>query len=207
MNQSRYISRVNKMKLEMVKKRFVIVCSFLAFSTLLSSTELLAVEPITPLTSGSTNISENPEVKGVDPLKDRLFEKKAGPVQFPIKTPGSLGPELPDPLGTESVEKNTAPSLLPFNDPENFETETTDYSGDEFIEEDTGPSEFSIIVDETEDQTPLNTMDVLNNSPDAPISNRVLDVIDLKNMDISDVLMLISKKSGLNIVAANTVRG
>ncbi len=34
-----------------------------------------------------------------------------------------------------------------------------------------------------------------------------LDILDLKNMDISDVLKLISQKSGLNIVASQNVRG
>ncbi len=36
---------------------------------------------------------------------------------------------------------------------------------------------------------------------------QVLDVLDLKNMDILDVLKLISQKSGLNIIAGQDVRG
>jgi len=37
--------------------------------------------------------------------------------------------------------------------------------------------------------------------------NVLLDVLDLKSMDIMDVLKLISKKSGMNIVAGQTVQG
>ena len=37
--------------------------------------------------------------------------------------------------------------------------------------------------------------------------NDVIDVLDLKNMDVSDVLKLISQKSGLNIVAGQNVNG
>ncbi len=36
---------------------------------------------------------------------------------------------------------------------------------------------------------------------------QIIDVLDLKDMDILDVLKLISQKSGLNIVAAETVKG
>lgn len=36
---------------------------------------------------------------------------------------------------------------------------------------------------------------------------KILDVLDLKNMDILDVLKLISQKSGLNIVAGQNVKG
>lgn len=36
---------------------------------------------------------------------------------------------------------------------------------------------------------------------------QILDVLDLKNMDILDVLKLISQKSGLNIIAGQDVRG
>src|SRR3989338_3957128 len=36
---------------------------------------------------------------------------------------------------------------------------------------------------------------------------QVIDVLDLKNMDILDVLKLISQKSGLNIIAGQDVRG
>ncbi|MBI5150007.1 MAG: type II secretion system protein GspD [Candidatus Omnitrophica bacterium] len=36
---------------------------------------------------------------------------------------------------------------------------------------------------------------------------QVLDVLDLKNMDILDVLKLISQKSGLNIIAGDNVKG
>ncbi len=37
--------------------------------------------------------------------------------------------------------------------------------------------------------------------------SRLLDVLDLKNMDILDVLKLISQKTGLNIVASQNVKG
>lgn len=43
-------------------------------------------------------------------------------------------------------------------------------------------------------------------APRSP-ATRVLDVLDLKNMDILDVLKLISQKSGLNIVAGQNVKG
>ena len=36
---------------------------------------------------------------------------------------------------------------------------------------------------------------------------QIIDVLDLKNMDILDVLKLISQKSGLNIIAGQDVRG
>ena len=39
------------------------------------------------------------------------------------------------------------------------------------------------------------------------IDERMLDVLDLKNMDILDVLKLISQKSGLNIIAGQNVKG
>lgn len=44
---------------------------------------------------------------------------------------------------------------------------------------------------------------------DVKISQRspVIDVLDLKNMDVHDVLKLISKKSGINIVAGQNVKG
>ncbi len=38
-------------------------------------------------------------------------------------------------------------------------------------------------------------------------NQRTLDVLDLKNMDINDVLKLISQKSGINIVAGKNVQG
>jgi MSHA type pilus biogenesis protein MshL len=41
----------------------------------------------------------------------------------------------------------------------------------------------------------------------SPQTSRTLDVLDLKNMDILDVLKLISQKSGLNIVAGQNVKG
>ncbi|MCA9406776.1 MAG: type II secretion system protein GspD [Candidatus Omnitrophica bacterium] len=48
-------------------------------------------------------------------------------------------------------------------------------------------------------------------SPQTPISPEgpeiVLDVLDLKNMDVLDVLKLISQKSGINIVATANVKG
>ena len=37
--------------------------------------------------------------------------------------------------------------------------------------------------------------------------NIIIDTLELKGMDVLDVLKLISKKSGLNIVAGNDVRG
>jgi type II secretory pathway component HofQ len=40
----------------------------------------------------------------------------------------------------------------------------------------------------------------------AAVSSR-LDVLDLKNMDVNDVMKLISQKSGLNIVASSNVKG
>ncbi len=42
---------------------------------------------------------------------------------------------------------------------------------------------------------------------EAPGRKNVLDVLELKDMDILDVLKLISKKSGLNIVSGKNVRG
>ena len=44
----------------------------------------------------------------------------------------------------------------------------------------------------------------------APIENKesvVIDVLDLKNIDILDVLKLVSQKSGLNIIAGQNVKG
>ena len=40
-----------------------------------------------------------------------------------------------------------------------------------------------------------------------PVSSSRIDVLDLKNMDILDVLKLISQKTGLNIVGAQNVQG
>lgn len=40
-----------------------------------------------------------------------------------------------------------------------------------------------------------------------PADSSVMDMLDLKNMDILDVLKLISQKSGLNIVASDQVKG
>ena len=51
-------------------------------------------------------------------------------------------------------------------------------------------------------QSSVNTIQVTR--LDDPI---MLDVLDLKNMDILDVLKLISQKSGLNIIAGQNVRG
>lgn len=51
-------------------------------------------------------------------------------------------------------------------------------------------------------QGPVNAISVTR--PDGPI---MLDVLDLKNMDILDVLKLISQKSGLNIIAGQNVKG
>jgi type II secretory pathway component GspD/PulD (secretin) len=68
-------------------------------------------------------------------------------------------------------------------------------------EENTGPSESNIIMDE-------------NNLADGSLSKQngdresiIIDVLELKNMDVQDFLKLISKKSGLNIVAGQNVKG
>lgn len=49
---------------------------------------------------------------------------------------------------------------------------------------------------------------VLNNGSNLASADQVvLDILDLKQMDVLDVLKLISQKSGLNIVASNNVNG
>lgn len=46
------------------------------------------------------------------------------------------------------------------------------------------------------------------NAPEAPLSqSQLLEVLDFKQMDILDVLKLISQKSGVNIVAGQNVKG
>ena len=50
--------------------------------------------------------------------------------------------------------------------------------------------------------------DSINSESDfASAEQAVLDVLDLKQMDVLDVLKLISQKSGLNIIASNNVNG
>lgn len=44
-------------------------------------------------------------------------------------------------------------------------------------------------------------------SIEAPTAGIILDILELKDMEIADVLKLISKKSGLNIVAGRDVKG
>lgn len=54
-------------------------------------------------------------------------------------------------------------------------------------------------------QSPTSTIEVRNRSFDGePVT---LDVLDLKNIDILDVLKLISQKSGINIIANQNVTG
>ena len=52
----------------------------------------------------------------------------------------------------------------------------------------------------------LPRVSVRFNSDNKRTSSQI-DVLDLTNMDIYDVLKLISKKSGLNIIAGNNVQG
>jgi len=59
-------------------------------------------------------------------------------------------------------------------------------------------------------QPPVDSMAAVLDQFEAPLSESeavVLDVLELKDMDIIDVLKLISQKSGLNIVAGQNVRG
>ena len=57
-------------------------------------------------------------------------------------------------------------------------------------------------AEETADSVPSSDQTFLSHTPFPKI-----DVLDLKNIDILDVLKLISQKSGLNIVAAQNVQG
>lgn len=56
-----------------------------------------------------------------------------------------------------------------------------------------------------EDPEPARAVAALQEAPVG--EKKILDVLDLKNMDILDVLKLISQKSGLNIVAGQNVKG
>lgn len=67
------------------------------------------------------------------------------------------------------------------------------------------------VTDELWEEETVDLKDANSSLPNqaAPSSDQsiVLDVLDLKNMDILDVLKLISQKSGLNIVAGQNVKG
>lgn len=74
------------------------------------------------------------------------------------------------------------------------------------LAQDVGPvPDFPVTIDDA-----LNRFDKAA-SPDAaaaqPPKSVVLDVLELKDMDMIDVLKLISQKSGLNIVAGQNIRG
>ncbi len=71
------------------------------------------------------------------------------------------------------------------------------------------------LLDEEEAAVPVSAGSPVVSSPQqgekppefGEVDEKILDVLDLKNMDILDVLKLISQKSGLNIVAGQNVKG
>lgn len=75
------------------------------------------------------------------------------------------------------------------------------------VEEDYLDLIISQALDKAE-KTPEESLEIAAITPSAVTQPRIiLDVLELKDMDILDVLKLISKKSGLNIVAGKNVRG
>lgn len=71
------------------------------------------------------------------------------------------------------------------------------------------PSEEGSLIDETDSAEKNEVIIHVNDQEDAGefADNAVIDVLQLKDMDIKDVLKLISDKSGLNIIAGNNVQG
>jgi len=78
---------------------------------------------------------------------------------------------------------------------------------DEITNDSQNPSDYTIILEEAEPVVPHATIDLSNNTSQLQGKNHMLEVLDLKNIDVNDVVMLISKKSGFNIVAAKNVQG
>lgn len=124
--------------------------------------------------------------------------------------------EVPFPHGLDSLADATIDQPAQTAPADNLEAQAPDQGTESNI-----PDQAEVSVQATEE--PIKEGPVVSEEAPSPLAtaeeptvaqegpaldqNIIIDVLELKDMDIGDVLKLISKKSGLNIVAGQEVKG